>query len=99
MYEEGVVQDVELVVHQAELESLVHLVRPALPGQSFLVPRMDLMRDGQGWAGLITYQGSLLVQIYIGSHRLKGVSLFPTWNMSRPGVTSASTHSLALGML
>ena len=51
MYEEGVVQDVELVVHQAELESLVHLVRPALPGQSLLVPRIELMRDGQGWGG------------------------------------------------
>ena len=51
VYEEGVVQDVELVVHQTELESLVHLVRPALPGQSLLVPRFELMRDGQGWGG------------------------------------------------
>ena len=51
MYEEGVVQDMKLVVHQTELESLVHLVRPALPGQSLLVPRIELMRDGQGWGG------------------------------------------------
>ena len=40
MYEEGVVQDVKLVVHQTELESLVHLVRPSLPGQSLVVPQI-----------------------------------------------------------
>ena len=40
VYEEGVVQDVKLVIHQTELESLVHLVRPSFPGQSLIVPQI-----------------------------------------------------------
>ena len=37
VYEEGIVQYVKLVVHQTELESLPHLVCPALPGEPLVV--------------------------------------------------------------
>merc|ERR1719384_616753 len=38
VYQESVVQDVELVVEETEFEALRHLVRPALPGEPLVVP-------------------------------------------------------------
>ena len=38
VYQEGVVQNVELVVEETEFEALRHLVRPALPGEPLVVP-------------------------------------------------------------
>ena len=45
VYEEGIVQYVKLVVHQTELESLLHLVCPALPGEPLVVCRLPVGPD------------------------------------------------------
>ena len=38
VYQESIVQNVELVTKQTKLESLLHLVRPPLPAESLVVP-------------------------------------------------------------
>ena len=39
VYEEGIVQDMKLIIEKTEFEPLGHLIRPSLPGKSLIIQR------------------------------------------------------------
>ena len=48
MYQESVIKNVKLIIQQTKFEALVHLVRPALPGEPLVVPGLLVGPDIYG---------------------------------------------------
>lgn len=53
MYQKGVVQDIEIVVHDTQLVTLCHFIRSAFPGESFIIQWVIMGADVNGLPVLI----------------------------------------------